>query len=95
MAAKPHKALGMDLLQAAQDDREAAVRAFVQAGHKVETAARSRKWRPADLPRRRRPCKLGFGRGPTVGPSVADRVLQPDWQPLCQRNDGSPSAQWF
>ena len=43
MAAKPYKALGTDLLQAAQDDREAAVRAFVQAGHKLETTARSRK----------------------------------------------------
>lgn len=37
MAAKPYKALGMDLLHAAWDDREAAVRAFMQAGHKLET----------------------------------------------------------
>jgi hypothetical protein len=37
MAAKPYKALGMDLLQAAREDREMAVQAFMQAGHRVET----------------------------------------------------------
>ncbi len=36
MAAKPYKALGMDLLQAAREDREMAVRAFMQGGHKLE-----------------------------------------------------------
>jgi TrwC relaxase/AAA domain len=37
MAAKPYKALGMDLLQAAREDREMAVLSFMQAGHRVET----------------------------------------------------------
>jgi hypothetical protein len=36
IAAKPYKALGMDLLQAAREDREMAVRSFMQAGHRVE-----------------------------------------------------------
>jgi hypothetical protein len=39
MAAKPYKALGMDLLQAAREDREMAVQAFMQAGHRMETMA--------------------------------------------------------
>jgi hypothetical protein len=37
MAAKPYKALGMDLMQAAREDRELAVRSFMAAGHRVET----------------------------------------------------------
>ena len=37
MAAKPYKALGMDLLQAAREDREMAVQAFMQTGHRLET----------------------------------------------------------
>jgi hypothetical protein len=37
MAAKPYKALGIDLLQAAREDREFAVRSFMAAGHRVET----------------------------------------------------------
>ena len=37
MAAKPYKALGMDLLQAAREDRDLAVRSFMQAGHRLET----------------------------------------------------------
>jgi hypothetical protein len=37
MAAKPYKALGMDLLQAAREDRELAVQAFMQTGHTLET----------------------------------------------------------
>ncbi len=37
MAAKPYKALGMDLLLAAREGREMAVRAFMQDGHKLET----------------------------------------------------------
>ena len=37
MAAKPCKALGMDLLQAAREDREMAVQAFMQTGHRLET----------------------------------------------------------
>jgi hypothetical protein len=37
MAAKPYKALGMDLLQAAREDHEMAVQAFMQAGHRMET----------------------------------------------------------
>jgi hypothetical protein len=37
MAAKPYKALGMDLLQAAREDRDLAVRSFMAAGHRVET----------------------------------------------------------
>ena len=36
MAAKPYKALGMDLLQAAREDREMAIRAFMKDGHKLE-----------------------------------------------------------
>jgi hypothetical protein len=36
MAAKPYKALGMDLLQAAREDREMARRAFMKDGHKLE-----------------------------------------------------------
>ena len=37
MASKPYKALGMDLLQAAREDRELAVRAFMRTGHVLET----------------------------------------------------------
>ncbi len=37
MAAKPYKALGMDLLQGVREDRDLAVRAFMQSGHKLET----------------------------------------------------------
>ena len=37
MAAKPYKALGMDLMQAAREDRDLAVRSFMAAGHRVET----------------------------------------------------------
>ena len=37
MAAKPYKALGMDLLQATREDRDLAVRSFMQAGHRLET----------------------------------------------------------
>jgi hypothetical protein len=37
MAAKPYKALGMDLLQAAREDRELAVQSFMAAGHRMET----------------------------------------------------------
>jgi hypothetical protein len=37
MAAKPYKALGMDLLQAVREDRETAIQTFMQTGHKLET----------------------------------------------------------
>jgi hypothetical protein len=37
MAAKPYKALGTDLLQAAREDRDLAVQSFMAAGHRVET----------------------------------------------------------
>jgi hypothetical protein len=37
MAAKPYKALGMDLLHAAREDREMAVQSFMQARHRMET----------------------------------------------------------
>ena len=36
MAAKPYKALGMDLLQAVREDRDVAVRAFQREAHQVE-----------------------------------------------------------
>jgi hypothetical protein len=36
MAAKPYKALGMDLFQAAREDREMAVQSFMRAGHRME-----------------------------------------------------------
>jgi hypothetical protein len=36
MAAKPYKALGMDLLQAAREDREFAVQSFMASGHRME-----------------------------------------------------------
>ena len=37
MAAKPYKALGIDLLQGVREDHDLAVRAFMQSGHKLET----------------------------------------------------------
>jgi hypothetical protein len=37
MATKPYKALGIDLLEAAQEDREVAVRSFMASGHRMET----------------------------------------------------------
>ena len=37
MATKPYKALGMDLMQAAREDRELALQSFMTAGHRVET----------------------------------------------------------
>jgi hypothetical protein len=37
MAAKPYKTLGMDLLEAARENREVAVRSFMTAGHRMET----------------------------------------------------------
>jgi hypothetical protein len=37
MSAKPYKALGMDLLQAAREDRDLAVQSFMAAGHRVVT----------------------------------------------------------
>jgi hypothetical protein len=36
MAAKPYKALGMDLLQATREGREQAVRVFMQEAHRME-----------------------------------------------------------
>ena len=37
MASKPYKALGMDLLQAVREDREAAVRSFMKGAHALES----------------------------------------------------------
>ena len=34
---KPYKALGIDLLQGVREDRDLAVRAFMQSGHTLET----------------------------------------------------------